>query len=69
MSEHKTQNDKILKHLLAGKRIDPIKALRLFGCFRLSGRIYDLKQDKWPVERDLVYKGGRRYAEYRLEAS
>ena len=38
-----TQTELIRKHLLEGKPITPIEALNKFNCFRLSGRIYDLK--------------------------
>ena len=37
-----SQNDNILSYLKKGKKLDPMKALKLFGCFRLSARIFDL---------------------------
>lgn len=39
-----SQCEKILIHLQAGKSINPIQALNLYGCFRLGARIYDLKK-------------------------
>ena len=39
-----SQCEKILVHLQAGKSINPIQALNLYGCFRLGARIYDLKK-------------------------
>lgn len=39
-----SQCEKILIHLQAGKSINPIQALNLYGYFRLGARIYDLKK-------------------------
>lgn len=39
-----TQNEMILDYLLSGNSLTPLEALDRFGCFRLSGRIYDLKK-------------------------
>jgi hypothetical protein len=39
-----SQKQKILKHLSSGKSLSPLQALGLFGCYRLAGRIYDLKR-------------------------
>jgi hypothetical protein len=43
MNETQTQNTLILAHLKNGMSINPIQALKLFGCFRLGARIYELK--------------------------
>ena len=63
----KTQNEEILAHLLCGKPITPLEALERFGCFRLGGRIYELKQQGHNIVTNMVTKNGKRYAEYRLE--
>jgi len=39
-----SQNELIRKWLESGKRITPLEALHEFSCFRLSARIYDLRQ-------------------------
>jgi hypothetical protein len=44
-----TQNQQVLAYLKTGKEITPMDALRMFGCFRLAGRIYDLRQEGWPI--------------------
>ena len=50
----------------AGRKLTPLDALRDFGCFRLGARIYDLKQEGYPVERRMVETDeGKRVAEYR----
>ena len=62
-----TQNDAILAYLRAGHALTPLEALELFGCFRLSGRILELRQAGYPIEsRLLTVLGGKRVAEYSL---
>ena len=39
-----SQNRAILAHLQAGRTITPLEALHFYNCFRLSARIYDLRQ-------------------------
>jgi hypothetical protein len=39
-----SQNQQILSHLRAGKHISQMDAYDLFGCTRLSARIYDLRK-------------------------
>ena len=50
-----TQNRMILQHLESGKPITPMDALNLYGCFRLSARIFDLR------ERGVEITTGKRY--------
>jgi hypothetical protein len=51
----------VLEYLKSGKILTPIDALNLFGCFRLAGRIYELKDKGWPIkcERREVDSGKR----------
>lgn len=53
------QNQQVLSYLKTGKVITPIQALDMFGCFRLSARIYELKDKGWPIhcERIAVESG------------
>jgi hypothetical protein len=44
-----SQNQAILSHLKTGKSITQLEALDMFGCMRLSGRIFDLKNNGWPI--------------------
>lgn len=64
--DHKSQNKQIEDWLRAGNSITPLGALERFGCFRLSGRIYDLKAAGLNIVPTMVTKNGKRYAEYRL---
>lgn len=61
-----SQNGQILSWLERGKSITPIDALSMFGCFRLSARVWDLRDYGWPVQKVIEQKNGRRYARYYL---
>lgn len=56
----------IRQHLESGKSITPLEALRLYGCFRLGARIYDLRAEGMTIETNLIEEDGKRFAEYRL---
>jgi len=56
----------ILMHLLRGEPITPRAALDLYGCLCLGARIYDLREQGWPIKTEMVARAGKRYAEYRL---
>lgn len=63
-----SQNQKILKHLSSGKSLSPLQALGLFGCYRLAGRIYDLKRAGHHIETIIKSDDqGRTYASYVLK--
>lgn len=40
-----SQNARIYAHLMEGKKITSLEALRLFGCMRLASRISDIRRD------------------------
>ena len=62
-----TQNQKILEYLKSGKKLTPITALKKFGCFRLSARIYNLKKEGHNIITENVTRQGKTFAEYSLE--
>lgn len=62
----KTQNSQILSHLKTGASITPMKALVMFNCFRLSARIYDLKEQGFGISGRLITKNGKTFSEYTL---
>ena len=65
-----SQSKEILNALQKGERITPLDALRRFGCFRLSGRIKDLKDRGYDIKTAMVTDGyGKRFAEYYLPPS
>ncbi len=62
------QRDLILAYLKAGKTLTALEALDMFGCFRLSARIKELKDDGHMImTRMILTKHSRkRVAEYTL---
>ena len=68
-SDMESQNRRILEHLQAGKSITPLEAIPLFGCYRLSARIKDLRKKGFEIETDMVSHVNsngekKRYARY-----
>lgn len=61
-----SQTVKILNHLKKGYKITPLEALKLFGCFRLGARIWELKKEGYKVASHLVKKNGKYVAEYEM---
>jgi len=61
-----TQTKRILEHLQLGKSITPLEALHLFGTFRLSAIIYNLRQDGYEIRTDTVESFDKKYARYSL---
>ena len=61
-----TQTKLIQKHLEDGKSITPIDALQLFGCFRLSARIHDLKKEGMNIITRNTRAGEKQFASYEL---
>jgi hypothetical protein len=48
--------------------LTPIEALEIYGCFRLSARIYELKDHGWPVRCEIKeLPNGKRIGEYSME--
>ena len=62
-----SQTDQIHQHLIDGKSLTPLDSLRLYGVFRLSGRILELRRMGLPIETELVKDGRKRYACYSLK--
>ena len=66
-----TQFDLIKRHFLDGKRLTSMEAIRLYGCTRLSDKVYRLRHMGWLIVSDTkcgVSKYGHKYtyAEYYL---
>lgn len=69
MKKKLTKLEKIKRHLLSGKSITPLQALKLYGSFRLSAVIHTLKNDhNITIETKSVTnkETGSRYASYKL---
>ena len=62
-----TQNQRILHLLKMGRRLTPLAALRLLGCFRLSARIYELRAQGHAIKSGTrVLENGKHVSEYWL---
>lgn len=66
MSEHETQNNRILSWLRDGKSITPKIALRRIGTFRLAARIYELKKMGHKIVMTREHDGRIQWARYTL---
>jgi hypothetical protein len=62
-----SQNKRIEKDLKRGKKITPIMALKRYKCFRLSGRIFELRERGLNIVSRMIDKGDVRVAEYSLK--
>ena len=60
------QKTQILEHLKNGKKITPIEALNMFGCFRLAAVVFDLKQKGYDIQTRIINNANKSFAEYSL---
>lgn len=60
VSDERSQCKLILAHLLAGHTLTPLEALRLFGCLRLGGRIFDLRKLGHAIEMEWEWSPDRK---------
>jgi hypothetical protein len=65
MSE-RTQNQAILHYLKMGRKLTPMAALRLFGCFRLAARVWELRHQGHMIVADSMTVRGKRFRCYWL---
>ena len=61
-----SQNKQILSYLEDGNKLTPITALKKFGCFRLSARILDLRNEGLTRQTENVTRKKKTFAEYSL---
>lgn len=62
-----SQTDQIPRDLKKGRRLTPIDALDLYGCFRLGARIWDLKRRGFSIHSERVeVSPGKHVARYRM---
>ncbi len=59
-----SQRQLILRHLKNKGSITPIEALNLYGCFRLSARIQELREENHPINTKIISQKGKRFAQY-----
>ena len=70
--DEKSQAGLVLDHLLSGAEINPMEALKKYGCYRLGAVIFNLKREGYKINTRIErFKkpNGRNghYAVYKLE--
>lgn len=67
MKESPNQTTRILWHLKAGHKLTAMDALKLFNCWRLSGRILTIRKMGFLIKTDLITTPTKKViAEYSL---
>jgi len=64
---NQSQTQLIRQHLEDGHAITAIMALNMFNCFRLSSRIFDLKQQGLDIITRKITRNGKCFASYELK--
>lgn len=59
-----TNKQKVKAHLKAGKTITGLTALKMFGCYRLSAVIHELRKE---MKIKMALTGKKRYATYSVK--
>ena len=72
METKKSHCRQIAGHLINGHSINPMAALKLYGCMRLSARIHDLRNGKnyaipLRIKTTIVKHKGKHFAEYSIK--
>ena len=66
--EFTTQKRAIRAHLLEGKHITQLQALKLFGCLRLSAVVFDLRAEGLIIETEKIQVAPRkRVGDYHIK--
>ena len=66
-----TQSEMILNHLQQWGKINPLQALKDYGCFRLSDRIFNLRKAGYIIVTERKKNGvkGNTFAEYHYKGN
>jgi hypothetical protein len=64
---NRTQCAQIIDYLATGHSLSPLQALDKFNCWRLGGRIYELRQAGHRIKTRLVKIGSKHVASYSLQ--
>ena len=67
-SRYNSQKNLVLNHLKNDNGITPIESLKLFGAFRLSAIIFDLRKDGYNIDTEIINNGVKHYANYKLKS-
>ena len=61
-----SQNALIKGWLLNGRSLTTLDALNMFGCFRLSARISNIREEGYDIVTEMVEVNDKRIAKYYL---
>lgn len=61
-----SQSNQILGALRKGRSVTALEALMAFNCLRLAARIKELRERGHAITTDMIRKGKKKYASYRL---
>lgn len=65
-----TKLEKVKEHLLSGKSLTGLDALKLFGSYRLAAIIHNLrKKENMNIHTEFITKGEDTFAKYTLVKS
>ena len=54
-----SDKERVLQHLKEYRTITPMDAIQLYGCLRLSARIWELKHEGHDITTEIVYDKDR----------
>ena len=61
-----SQEKQIRDYLLTGKSLTSLQALHLFGCLRLSARIYDLIKQGFLIDSKIIEVNKKKVSQYKI---
>lgn len=61
-----TQTEWVLRALKRGRALTSLDALQGCRCFRLAARINDLRRQGFKIKTEILSKGGKVFASYKL---
>jgi hypothetical protein len=68
-SQFHSQGEEIKNYLLTGKSLTSLEGLRLFRCWSLTQRIFDLRRKGLAIETEMILlESGKRVARYKLKS-
>lgn len=68
-SKFLSQSEEIKSYLLSGKSLTSLDGLRLFKCWSLTQRVFDLRRQGLIIETEMIFlESGKRVARYKLRS-
>ena len=61
-----SRTQRLLKHMLRGRTVNGVQAMRLFGIYRLSAIIFNWRKKGFTIETKMVTRNGTTYGVYKL---